>query len=241
VRIRIAPSALYAALVVLLSVAPVLADTVGTFADPTADGSTPLFTVGTTTLGGGWSGTGLDLIVPITGQTYQDATFTMTDVAITDSQLGSGTIEFYASAADGGGLLLRIVFDGGVLFAPLGFQASAESGNTVTFSGPVITDTLSETAFAFGFANQISTAAGTTYTGTFISSGTPQTGDGGGDGGAGANGGTGGTTGDTTPTVTPPPGLCGPLPCTTLTMLPLSLLAFGWLKIRGGPRGQSPA
>ena len=56
--------------------------TVGTFADPAGNSSTPLFTLEDGTLSGGWSGTGLALAVPVAGATYHDATFTITDLSV---------------------------------------------------------------------------------------------------------------------------------------------------------------
>jgi hypothetical protein len=149
-------------------------DTIATFADPASDGSTPLFALSGSTLSGGWSATGLDLVTPISGDEFPDATFTMTDLTVLDEQAGTlsgGTIEFLDN---GGGLILQIDFDSGQLFAPFGFGASTLVGHNVSFSGPIIPIELEEELFAFSFANQITTPDGFTWTAAFTSSAIPE-------------------------------------------------------------------
>ncbi len=162
----------FATLAIILP-APVPADTIATFADPAGDGSTPLFTLSDTTLSGGWSGPGLDLITPIIGDEFPDATFTVTDLTILDPEgtLSSGVIEFLDS---GGALLLRIAFDAAQLSTPFGFGASTLIGNNVEFSGPLITIPIEEESFAFSFANQIAMPDGFTWTAAFTSSAIPE-------------------------------------------------------------------
>lgn len=157
--------------------APAVAATVATFADPAVDGSTPLFELAGTTFTGGWSGSNLDLEVPITGDVWQDATFTMLPLTVVGvGQLSSGWIEFYKSPADGGGLALRIDFDAAFL-APFGFGASDTFlGQTVTFTGPGIPAGLVDETFAFSFANPVYTGDGYTYTASFTSSAVPEPG-----------------------------------------------------------------
>jgi hypothetical protein len=157
----------------LLTAYPASGDTIATFADPAPDGSTPLFELAGDTLSGGWSGTGLDLVTPIVGGEFPDATFTMTDLTVLDPQgtLSAGTIEFFD---DGGGLILQIDFDAAILFSPFGFGASALVGHDVSFSGPIITFPLEEELFAFSFANQITTPDGFTWTAAFTSSAIPE-------------------------------------------------------------------
>jgi len=161
----------------LLVAAPALATTVGTFADPAADGSTPLFDLSGTVFTGGWTGPNLLLNMPITGSTWQNATFTMTPLTvISPGQLSPGTIQFFKSPADGGGLALQIDFSGALL-APFGWGASdVFVGETVTFSGPGIPPGLIDETFTFAFANPIPTTDGFTYTASFTSSAVPEPG-----------------------------------------------------------------
>ncbi len=156
-----------------LSAQPANGDTIATFADPASDGSTPLFTLSGSTLSGGWSDTGLDLVTPISGDEFPDATFTMTDLTVLDTEgtLSGGTIEFFDNV---GGLILQIGFDSGQLFAPFGFGASTLVGHNVSFSGPIITFPLEEELFSFSFANQITTPDGFTWTAAFTSSAIPE-------------------------------------------------------------------
>ncbi|MFQ5805650.1 MAG: PEP-CTERM sorting domain-containing protein [Phycisphaerae bacterium] len=165
------PIVLATASVILTASAP--ADTIATFADPASDGSTPLFTLSGSTLSGDWSDTGLDLITPISGDEFPDATFTMTDLTVLDPEgsLSGGTIEFFDN---GGSSVLRIDFDAGQLFSPFGFGASTLVGHNVTFSGPIITIPLVEESFAFSFANQVTTPDGFTWTAAFTSSAIPE-------------------------------------------------------------------
>lgn len=164
----------------LFVVAPVRADTVATFADPASDGTTPLFELDGTTVGGtlsgGWSATGLTLEVPMTGGVYSDATFTLTDLTV-DSIVGplrimsGGTLEFFSS---GGAEVLQIDFDEAQLYAPFVFGASDLVANGVTITGPGILTGLIEEQFAFSFANQVTTPTGYTWTAAFTSSAIPE-------------------------------------------------------------------
>jgi hypothetical protein len=151
------------------------AGTIATFADPAPDGSTPLFELAGTTFTGGWTGSNLTLEVPVTGNVWQNATFTMTPLTVTGiGQLSSGTLEFHKSPADGGGLVLQIDFNAAFL-APFGFGASDTFvGQVVTFTGPGIPGGLSEETFAFSFANPVYTGNGFTYTASFTSSAVPE-------------------------------------------------------------------
>ncbi|MBU0617246.1 MAG: PEP-CTERM sorting domain-containing protein [Planctomycetes bacterium] len=160
----------------LLFVASAGADTIATFADPAPGGDGRyLFELTDSTLRGGWADPGLDLITPITGGLYEDATFTMTDLGVDESGLTSaGTIWFFES---GGELILQIDFDAGQLYMPFGFGAmSLIEGHNVRFSGPIITMPLVEESFAFSFANQVSTPLGFTWTAAFTSSAIPEPG-----------------------------------------------------------------
>jgi hypothetical protein len=161
------------ALVGLLFAASTQADTIATFADPAPNGGDFLFELSGSTLSGGWQGTGLDLITPITTEVYEDATFTMTDLTVDTSGMTSGgTIEFFES---GGPLILQIDFDAGEAYPPFGFGAtSLIVGHNVSFSGPIITIPLEEESFAFSFANQVATPTGYTWTAAFTSSAIPE-------------------------------------------------------------------
>jgi hypothetical protein len=151
------------------------AGTVATFADPAANGSTPLFQLAGTTFTGGWSGPNLTFEVPITGSVWSNATFTMTPLTVSGTgQLSNGTIEFHKSPAQGGGLVLQIDFNAASL-APFGFGASDFFlGQTVTFSGPGIPGGLTEETFAFSFANPVHIGDIYTYTASFTSSAVPE-------------------------------------------------------------------
>jgi MYXO-CTERM domain-containing protein len=162
-------------IVAWLGVSVGTAQTVATFADPATDESTPLFTAGIGTLSGGWTGAGLDLVVPIAGMTFADAVFEMDPVVINpDDTLGAGTIRFYEDPGMAN-LVLQIDFDGGELHEPFGFGASFVSADNVTFSGPVITTSLEDEHFSFSFANpHFTTIDETTYTASFTSSAVPE-------------------------------------------------------------------
>ena len=149
-----------------LAAGPVLGGSVATFADPTVVDSTPLFTLSDTELTGGWNAGGLKLIVALTGEEFEDATFTMTDLTVTGGALSGGTISFYESAAEGGALILQIDFDGGLLDDGHGFIGD----QTTTFSGPVITQDMTNAYFSFVFANSVEAGNTTTYTAAFNSS-----------------------------------------------------------------------
>lgn len=162
----------------LLFTAPAGADTIATFADPAPNGGDYLFELTDSTFRGGWEDPGLDLITPITAEVYEDATFTMTDLTVDEFGVTSGgTIQFLESAGAGGELILQIDFDAGQLYMPFGFGAtSLIEGHNVSFSGPIITIPLVEESFAFGFANQVSTPLGFTWTAAFTSSAIPEPG-----------------------------------------------------------------
>lgn len=153
------------------------ADTVATFADPAANGSTPLFTWDSTanTFTGGWDANVqtrvLTLEVPITGSVYVDASFTMTPLTVSGSSLSGGVIEFFDA---GGNSVLTVTFDGAQVFPPFGFGASQFASQNVVFAGPGIPVGLTENVFAFSFANAITTATGQTYTASFTSSAVPE-------------------------------------------------------------------
>src|SRR5262245_44217310 len=98
---------------------PANAVTIATFADPAANGSTPLFHFNTTspttgTISGGWTAAGLDLETPGTAfPDFPNAKFTMPPVSasslmgLTVWSLGPGQINFTDSV---GSPLLQINF-----------------------------------------------------------------------------------------------------------------------------------
>ncbi len=161
--------------------------TIATFADPASDGTTPLFDLDNTAtpnpiLSGGWDGTDpnlpmLTLQVPWTGMTYQDASFTMTDLEVTgEGELGPGQINFFA-AGDPNTPVLSITFETARIFGNFGFGGAGFNGDDmVVFSGPGIppADELMEEQFSFSFANTVATQTGYTYTASFTSSAIPE-------------------------------------------------------------------
>jgi hypothetical protein len=155
--------------------------TVGTFADPAGNSSTPLFTIEDTTLSGGWSGTGLTLAVPVASATYHDATFTITDLSIVDAEgaLSGGSIQFYDNASNP---VLKIDFAGAQLLAFIsppfavvfGFAAADAGGHDVTITGAGVPAGLTDEFFAFSFANQTLSGDTGTWTASFTSSAVPE-------------------------------------------------------------------
>lgn len=151
-------------------------DTIATFADPAADGDTPLFTYNGSTLSGGWQFSGLELQTPgLPGEPdIPNATFTMPPVnvlAVDGSliTLGAGAIQFFNGAV----MVLQISFDGATLTSPFGFGSSEFAGFNVNFSGPNVPPLISE-AFAFSFANPQGDLNGFTVTSSFTSSAVPE-------------------------------------------------------------------
>jgi MYXO-CTERM domain-containing protein len=157
------------------------ATTVATFADPAANGSTPLFHFdgATNTMTGGWNGLGLLLQTP--GEPgypdYSDARFTMTPLTVIGSfgpvlMMSAGQVNFFDSS---NAPLLTVSFSGGYLNPTTSFGASDFTGFDVSFSGPILTGfTSSSEAFAFSFANLTldppTPSGGYTVTASFTSS-----------------------------------------------------------------------
>jgi len=161
------------------------ASTVATFADPAANGTTPLFTFNSLTnvLSGGWSSNNLTLQVPAqipSGASYTNAHFTMTPVTVVGNAgpvliMSPGQVNFFDSSANP---LLTISFSGGFLQPTTNFGASDFVGFNVAFSGPVLNGYLppNNEAFSFSFANLVNThldtglPSGYTVTSSFTSS-----------------------------------------------------------------------
>lgn len=158
------------------------ADTVATFADPSA-GSPPLFqftqtSPGAGTLTGGYSGPSLVLQTPGLPliPNYPGATFTMSPLASTSSFgpfyfMGAGSINFFDALTNP---LLTISFNSAILTNSVGLGASDFAGYGVTFSGPILNGfaIVANEAFSFSFANRAATDAQGSYsvTSSFTSS-----------------------------------------------------------------------
>jgi len=160
----------------LCAAAGARAATIATFSDPAQDGSTPLFTVDVSAsqLSGSWTGSGLDLIVPIASTVFNDATFVMDPVTFDPNTgtLGAGGIRFFDNMQRE---VLRVSFDSGALFEPFGFGASFIRGDSVIFSSDVISlPPLREETFAFGFSNRVDWGDTVTYTAAFTASAIPE-------------------------------------------------------------------
>ena len=148
------------ALLIFLAAGSAYAGTIATFADPTSDGSTPLFTINLNTdkISAGWADSQTGLTLNVLGTTYNDAYFTMTDVTytggITGGTTGGGTISLFA---DGGAVpLVQIAFTSAHV-SPYGFGGADGSlffADGITITGSAIAGTLSDESFSFNFANQ---------------------------------------------------------------------------------------
>ena len=167
------PAVLAAILLVAVSAN---AATVATFSDPALDETTPLFQLAGTTFTGGWSEPGLVLELPTIGQTWSDVTFTMTPLDASAAPiLPGGTVQFFKSAADGGGLVLQIDFASALLLVPIGWGGSDPFlGNGVEISGPGLPPDLTDEVFSFSFANPAVTPEGISFTAAFTSSAVPE-------------------------------------------------------------------
>jgi hypothetical protein len=182
---------------VLMFVVSAHSKTVATFADPALNTSTPLFTIDGigNTVNGGWGDnkTGLNFEVVWTGNTYNNAYFTMTQLTITSKPItvpnatlayfttSGGTIKFFKDNDPTSAMpILQIDFDSlSCTFGGLGGD-NVFSGNNVKFSGFEIGNTvLSEETFAFSFANlrafnSVLPDNGYTSTASFTSSAVPE-------------------------------------------------------------------
>lgn len=151
---------------------------VAAFADPAAGSAEPLFTVdyGQGLLSGGWSGSGLTLDVPVTGNSYDDVTFTMTDMTFAADRgdfytnNGPGVIRFY----DGNTEILTVSFDRIYIQGRnSGLDAQDIYGDNVTISG-IGMENLSDEQFGFSFANVVTNDDIVTATASFTSSAVPE-------------------------------------------------------------------
>jgi hypothetical protein len=185
----------------LMLVGNAYSGTVATFADPALNASTPLFNINgvANTVTGGWGDdqTGLNLQVVWTGNTFNNAFFTMTPLTITAKPV-NGTLVYFTTS---GGIIkffkdgdltsatpiLQINFDSlSCTYGGLGGD-NVFSANGVKFSGSEIgSTTLSEETFAFSYANlkmlnlasatngSTAPANGYTATASFTSSAVPE-------------------------------------------------------------------
>lgn len=156
--------------------------TVATFFDPAADGSTPIFTVDLLNdrIVGGWTDaqTDLDLMVTLTGNVFEDAFFTMTEVSYTGSlfggDTGGGTVKIFAdNTADPCSAVPLVQIDFASAYVrPDGFGGlDLFRGDGVVITGSEITSPLEDESFSFSFANQVELpTGGYTATAAFTSS-----------------------------------------------------------------------
>ncbi len=149
------------------------AATLATFNDPAANGSTPLFSVDSSSMSGSWNGTGLNLVLSLTGVTYNDVKMSMASVSRTGNTVGSGSVVFYTNTVNDP--IFKVDFSGGTVFEPFGFGASFVSNQGVSFSGSALSGQppLTNGQFAFSFANPVVNGGTTTYTSAFTSSADP--------------------------------------------------------------------
>lgn len=154
--------------------------TVATFADPSGNSANPLFVLsGGSQLTGGWTGSNLNLILPIVSQTYTNVEMIMAPINVTGSQnfgpftqfdLGSGTIDF-VDAVDG--LVFSASFDSASLVDPLGFGAADFTANNVSFFIPGYTTPLQDKILSFSFANRSASGNNIAYTASMTASADP--------------------------------------------------------------------
>jgi hypothetical protein len=161
------------------------ANTVATFADPSNDGNTSLFTVDfrptQMKLTGGWDSTGL--LLYIHGNPFADAWFEMTEVDITDAfgTTGDGEINFYANGTTTNPLLTISFESGHVDYTNFGADVIF-AADEVEFSGSEIIPGLfsEEQIFSFTFANKTLLPGSDTFndgftaTAAFTSSAVPE-------------------------------------------------------------------
>ncbi|HNB59117.1 MAG TPA: hypothetical protein PK308_02310 [Phycisphaerales bacterium] len=157
------------------SAADAHAITIATFADPTAGPTPSLFqwNATTQTLTGGYTNPGLTLRTPgLPVGDFADAKFLLPALVSTGGAFGAftfgpGSIQFFDSAMSP---IFLIEFDSAVLSGSLSFGASDFVGFNVRFSGSILPSPVEGEAFAFSFANPVTTATGFEVTSSFTSS-----------------------------------------------------------------------
>jgi hypothetical protein len=174
-------SVLLAAVGIVALAGSTQASTVATFADPSPDATTPVFSYNAATgvFSGGWSGTGLNLLTPgVPAADFNDATFVLSPLSTVLSLGGvsfmsGGNVRFFDSSANE---IFRIDFASSTLTQSLSLGASDFVGSGVVFSGSIIPSgyIVSDEAFAFSFANPTASLPTGSYTVTssFTSSAT---------------------------------------------------------------------
>jgi hypothetical protein len=153
--------------------AALASDTVATFADPSNNSASPLFTFNGAALAGSWNGLTLHQGAALGGATFNNASFVMNPIAVTGGgpiqyDLGAGSIQFYDSSAT---LQLNISFSAAKVVSGLTFGSNDFWGYNVVFSGPLLNGyTTSNETFSFAFANPVGTPGNYTATSSFTSS-----------------------------------------------------------------------
>ena len=168
--------------VMLIMVSSVSAGTIATFGDPAADENSPLFQIDLASdlITGGWddSQTNLNLEVIYSGNTFQDAFFTMTGITynggLSGGDTGGGTFKFFADNTANPATaapIIQIDFDSAyVTTSGLGGLDLFRADNVI-ITGTEIDQLLHEESFAFSFANQVELpSGGFTATAAFTSS-----------------------------------------------------------------------
>lgn len=155
--------------------------TVASFVDPAANGSAPLFTLSQSQgLSGGWSHAGLELSMPVLGQSVQNARFEVTSLPIvarvnlgfTDVfYLGGGTMKFYD---EWNNLVLTAEFGGATLYNPYGAGVADLVGHDVRYSGNPLLSGLNNEQFSFSFANRTYEEDIVTYTASLSATAVPE-------------------------------------------------------------------
>jgi len=167
----------WAATTALLGVAAsAQAATIATFADPSPDGSVPVFIQSGNTLTGGWSGPGLTLVMPVTGTSYSNARFEMDPVTVVTPSsyptlLGPGSIRFFDADNNP---VLQIAFESATLDV-LSFGATQFLGRdhvTITGVGIPVAAALRDQTFSFALANGSGSPPYLSWTAAFTCSAT---------------------------------------------------------------------
>ncbi|MFM9871923.1 MAG: PEP-CTERM sorting domain-containing protein [Fimbriimonadaceae bacterium] len=155
--------------------------TIATHQDPSA-GSPEVFTVDTTAniVSAAWTGSNLNLNLPIIPSSFSNLNMVMNSVAITSTTivgpltihtLGAGEIRYYST--DINTPEFQINFSSASLIEPSSASAADLSGNNVTFSGSAVASLaglLSNEVVNYSFSNPVTTANGRTYTASMTAS-----------------------------------------------------------------------
>jgi hypothetical protein len=172
--------AVAAVLLLLANTASASTMTFATFADPSGDSANPLFqmTEDLDLVSGGYSGLGLTLQIPFTGEVFNDVTFDMPAVAadpLSGWTLAPGVVQFF----DGQDVLLTITFQSARLTEfSFGARNTVANPNNVdiVYSGFTPDFELTNESFAFSFTNfdETTTPGWITTTASFTSAAIPE-------------------------------------------------------------------